>query len=105
LTLLHVLPVENTDNPNEILLAQPWRDQMRKSFSAHIDPHGPTSYEIDFGDSVERILFHAEGKNSDFIAFGVRGRSELAIHLRKTTTYRVILAVHCPVLMVCFAKS
>ena len=36
-------------------------------FSVNIDPHCPISYEIDFGDPAERILFHAEEKNADLI--------------------------------------
>ncbi|HWF90644.1 MAG TPA: universal stress protein [Terriglobales bacterium] len=105
LTLLHVLPIENADNPNAKLLAQPWRDQMRKTFSPCIDWHSAASYEIDFGDPAERILFYAKEKNAELIAFGVRRRSEVATHLRNTTTYRVILDAHCPVLTASFWKS
>lgn len=103
-TLLHVLPIENKDNPDAKLLAQPWRDQMRKTFSPYVDWNCAASYEIDFGDPAERILFHAGEMNADIIGFGVRRRSEVATHLRKTTTYRVILDAHCPVLTACFSK-
>ena len=98
LTLLHVLPVETAANPDAKSLAEPLRQEMQSIFSSHIDPRCPVEFVVDFGDSVERILAHAQTGNADLIGMGVRQAGELTTHFRNTVAYRVVLQAHCPVL-------
>lgn len=98
LTLLHVLPVETATNPDAKSLAEPLRQEMLSIFSSHIDPRCPAEFVIDFGDTVERILAHAQTGTADLIGLGVRQAGELITHFRKTVAYRVVLQAPCPVL-------
>jgi len=98
LTLLHVLPVETAMNPDARSLAEPLRKEMQNIFSPHIDPGCAAEFIIDFGDTVERILAHAESGRADLIGLGVRKAGEVTTHLRNTVAYRVVLQAHCPVL-------
>ena len=98
LTLLHVLPVETATNPDARSLAEPLRKEMQNIFSPHIDPRCSAEFIIDFGDTVERILAHAESGRADLIGLGVRKAGEVTTHLRNTVAYRVVLQAHCPVL-------
>lgn len=98
LTLLHVLPVETATNPDARSLAEPLRKEMQNIFSPHIDPGCSAEFIIDFGDTVERILAHAESGRADLIGLGVRKAGEVTTHLRNTVAYRVVLQAHCPVL-------
>ncbi len=98
LTLLHVLPIETASNPDAKSLAEPLRQEMQSIFSPHIDPRCPAEFVVDFGDTVERILAHAQTGNADMIGLGVRQAGELTTHFRSTVAYRVVLQAHCPVL-------
>jgi len=98
LTLLHVLPVETATNPDARSLAEPLRKEMQNIFSPHIDPGCSVEFIIDFGDTAERILAHAESGRADLIGLGVRMAGEVTTHLRNTVAYRVVLQAHCPVL-------
>ena len=98
LTLLHVLPVENATNPEAGSLAEPLRKEMQSIFSSQIDPRCPAEFIIDFGDTTERILAHAETGRADLIGLGVRKAAEITTHFRNTVPYRVVLQAHCPVL-------
>jgi len=98
LTLLHVLPVETAANPDAKALAEPLRQEMQSIFSSHIDPRCRAEFVVDFGDTVERILAHAQTGNADLIGLGVRQAGELTTHFRNTVAYRVVLQAHCPVL-------
>jgi len=98
LTLLHVLPVETATNPDARSLAEPLRKEMQNIFSPHIDPGCSAEFIIDFGDTAERILAHAESGRADLIGLGVRMAGEVTTHLRNTVAYRVVLQAHCPVL-------
>ena len=98
LTLLHVLPIETATNPDAKSLAEPLRKEMQNIFSSHIDPRCPAEFVIDFGDTVERILAHAETGRADLIGLGVRKAGEITTHFRNTVAYRVVLQAHCPVL-------
>ena len=98
LTLLHVLPVETATNPDARSLAEPLRKEMQNIFSPHIDPGCSVEFIIDFGDTAERILAHAESGRADLIGLGVRKAGEVTTHLRNTVAYRVVLQAHCPVL-------
>jgi nucleotide-binding universal stress UspA family protein len=98
LTVLHVLPVETATNPDARSLAGPLRKELQNIFSPHIDTRGPAEFIIDFGDTVERILAHAETGRADLIGLGVRKAGEITTHFRNTVAYRVVLQAHCPVL-------
>ena len=98
LTLLHVLPVETATNPDAKSLAEPLRQEMQDIFSPHIDPRCSAEFIIDFGDTAERILSHAETGRADLIGLGVRKAGEITTHFRNTVAYRVVLQAHCPVL-------
>jgi len=98
LTLLHVLPVETATNPDARSLAEPLRKEMQNIFSPHIDPGCSVEFIIDFGDTAERILAHAESGRADLIGLGVRMAGEVTTHLRNTVAYRVVLEARCPVL-------
>jgi nucleotide-binding universal stress UspA family protein len=98
LTLLHVLPVETAKNPDARSLAEPLRNEMQNIFASYMDPECPAEYIIDFGDTAERILAHAESGRADLIGLGVRKASEITTHFRNTVAYRVVLQAHCPVL-------
>ena len=98
LTLLHVLPIENATNPEAGSLAEPLRKEMQSLFSSQIDPRCPAEFIIDFGDTTERILAHAETGRADLIGLGVRRAAEITTHVRNTVAYRVVLQAHCPVL-------
>jgi nucleotide-binding universal stress UspA family protein len=98
LTLLHVLPAETATNPDARSLAEPLRKEMQNIFSPHIDPGCSVEFIIDFGDTAERILAHAESGRADLIGLGVRMAGEVTTHLRNTVAYRVVLQAHCPVL-------
>jgi nucleotide-binding universal stress UspA family protein len=97
-TLLHVLPVETAANPDAKSLAEPLRQEMKSIFSSHIDPRCPAEFVVDFGDTAERILAHAQHGNADLIGMGVRVAGEVTTHFRNTVAYRVVLEAHCPVL-------
>ena len=101
LTLLHVLPIETATNPDAMSLAEPLRKEMQSIFYSHIDPRCPAEFIIDFGDTAERILAHAESGRADLIGMGVRKAGELTTHFRNTVAYRVVLQAHCPVLTSC----
>jgi nucleotide-binding universal stress UspA family protein len=98
LTLLHILPIETATNPDAKSLAEPLRKEMQSIFSPHVDPHCPAEYIIDFGDTAERILAHAETGRADLIGLGVRKAGEITTHFRNTVAYRVVIQAHCPVL-------
>ena len=98
LTLLHVLPVETGANPDARSLAEPLRQEMKSIFSPHIDARCRAEFIVDFGDTVERILAHAQTGNADLIGMGVRHAAEITTHFRNTVAYRVVLQAHCPVL-------
>ena len=98
LTLLHVLPVETATNPDAKTLAEPLRQEMQSIFSSHIDPRCPAEFVVDFGDTVERTLAHAQTRNADLIGLGVLQAGELMTHFRNTVAYRIVLQAHCPVL-------
>lgn len=98
LTLLHVLPIETARNPDARSLAEPLRKEMQSIFSSSIDPRCPAEFIIDFGDTSERILAHAEAGRADLIGLGVRKAGEVTTHFRNTVAYRVVLQAHCPVL-------
>jgi nucleotide-binding universal stress UspA family protein len=98
LTLLHVLPVETATNPDARLLAEPLRKQMQNMFASSIDPRCKAKFQIDFGDTVERILDQAKNRNADLIGLGVRKMAEITTHFRNTVAYRIILQSNCPVL-------
>lgn len=98
LTLLHVLPIEAAANPDARSLAEPMRAEMQRIFCPHIDPRNPAEFVIDFGETAERILAHAETGNADLIGLGVRHAAEITTHFRNTVAYRVVLGAHCPVL-------
>ena len=98
LTLLHVLPIETATNPDAKSLAEPLREEMQSIFSSHFDPRFPVEFIIDFGDTTERILAHAETGRADLIGLGVRQAGEITTHFRNTVAYRVVLQAHCPVL-------
>jgi nucleotide-binding universal stress UspA family protein len=98
LTLLHVLPIETATNPDARSLAEPLRQEMQKIFYPHIDPRSPAEFVIDFGDTGERILAHAESGKANLIGLGVRRAAEITPHFRNTVAYRVLLGAHCPVL-------
>ena len=98
LTLLHVLPIETATNPDARSLAEPLRQQMQSIFSSHIDPRCPAEFIVDFGDTAERILAHAETRRADLIGLGVRRAGEITTHFRNTVAYRVVLQARCPVL-------
>ena len=98
LTLLHVLPIETATNPDARALAEPLREEMQKIFYPHIDPRSPAEFVIDFGDTAERILAHAESGKANLIGLGVRRAAEITTHFRNTVAYRVLLGAHCPVL-------
>jgi nucleotide-binding universal stress UspA family protein len=98
LTLLHVLPIETATNPDARSLTEPLRQEMQNIFSSHIDPRCPAEFVVDFGDTVERILAHAETGRADLIGLGVRKAGELTTHFRNTVAYQVVLQAHCPVL-------
>jgi nucleotide-binding universal stress UspA family protein len=96
-TLLHVLPVEAAIYPGAKSLTASPRKKMEYIASA-MNPRGPVENIIDFGDTAERILAHAETKNVDLIGMGVRQASGIVTHLRNTVAYKVVLGAHCPVL-------
>lgn len=98
LTLLHVLPVETATNPDAMSLAEPLRKEMQNIFASHMDPDCPAEFMIDFGETAERILAHAESGRADLIGLGVRKAGEITTHFRNTVAYRVVLQAHCPVL-------
>ena len=98
LTLLHVLPSETATNPDSGSLADPLRREMQSMFSSQIDPRCPAEFVIDFGDTAERILAHAETGRADLIGLGVRKAAEITTHFRNTVSYRVVLQARCPVL-------
>jgi nucleotide-binding universal stress UspA family protein len=98
LTLLHVLPIETATNPDAKSMAEPLRHEMQNTFSPHIDPRFPAEFIIDFGDTAERILAHAETGRADLIGLGVRKVGEITTHFRNTVAYRVVLQAQCPVL-------
>ena len=98
LTLLHILPVETATNPDARSLAEPLRQEMKSIFSSHIDARCPAEFIVDFGDTAERILAHAQTGNADLIGMGVRQAGEITTHFRNTVAYRVVLQAHCPVL-------
>jgi nucleotide-binding universal stress UspA family protein len=98
LTLLHVLPMEIATNPDAKTLAEPLRKEMERIFSPQIDPRSPAEFLIDFGDTAERILAHAETACADLIGLGVRKAAEITTHFRNTVAYRVLLGARCPVL-------
>ena len=98
LTLLHILPVETSTNPDAKSLAEPLRKEMQSLFSPHIYPQCRAEYVIDFGDTAERILAHAQTGRSDLIGLGVRKAAEITTHFRNTVAYQVVLQAHCPVL-------
>ena len=98
LTLLHVLPVETATNPDARSLAEPLRQEMKDIFSIHVDGRCPAEFIVDFGDTVERILAHAQTGNADLIGMGVRHAGEITTHFRNTVAYRVVLQAACPVL-------
>jgi nucleotide-binding universal stress UspA family protein len=98
LTLLHVLPTETATNPDAKSMAEPLRNEMQNTFSPHIDPRFPAEFIIDFGDTAERILAHAETGRADLIGLGVRKVGEITTHFRNTVAYRVVLQAQCPVL-------
>ena len=97
LTLLHVLPIETATNPDAISLAEPLRKEMQNIFSPQIDPRCQAEFIVDFGDTTERILAHAEAGRADFIGLGVRKAGEITTHFRNTVAYRVVLQAQCPV--------
>ena len=101
LTLLHVLPIETATNPDAISLAEPLRKEMQNIFSPQIDPRCQAEFIVDFGDTTERILAHAEAGRADFIGLGVRKAGEITTHFRNTVAYRVVLQAQCPVLTSC----
>ena len=98
LTLLHILPAETATNPDARALAEPLRQEMKSIFASHIDARCPAEFIVDFGDTAERILAHAQTGNVDLIGMGVRQAGEVTTHFRNTVTYRVVLQAHCPVL-------
>jgi nucleotide-binding universal stress UspA family protein len=98
LTLLHVLPIETATNPDAKSMAEPLRNEMQDTFSPHIDPRFPAEFIIDFGETAERILAHAETGRADLIGLGVRKVGEITTHFRNTVAYRVVLQAQCPVL-------
>jgi nucleotide-binding universal stress UspA family protein len=98
LTLLHILPVETATNPDARSLAEPLRQEMKSIFSSHIDARCPAEFTVDFGDTAERILAHAQTGNADLIGMGVRRAGEMTTHFRNTVAYRVVLQARCPVL-------
>ena len=98
LTLLHVLPSETATNPDSGSLADPLRREMQSIFSSQIDPRCRAEFIIDFGDTTERILAHAETGRADLIGLGVRKAAEITTHFRNTVSYQVVLQAHCPVL-------
>jgi nucleotide-binding universal stress UspA family protein len=98
ITLLHVFPVETATNPDAKSLAEPLRKEMQDVFASHMDPHCLAEFIIDFGDTAERILAHAESGRADLIGLGVRKAGEITTHFRNTVAYRVVLQAHCPVL-------
>jgi nucleotide-binding universal stress UspA family protein len=99
LTLLSVLPIETAMNADAKNLPEPLQKEMQKIFSPHIDPRSPAEFLVDFGDTAERILAHAEAANADLIGLGVRRAPEITTHFRNTVAYRVLLGAHCPVLI------
>ena len=98
LALLHVLPTETATNPDAKSLAEPLRKEMQTIFSPYIDSRVPAEFTIDFGDTTERILAHAETGRADLIGLGARKVGEITTHFRNTVAYRVVLRAHCPVL-------
>ena len=98
ITLVHVLPVETATNP----MPSPWRSRCarrcRTSFLPIWIRDCPAEFIIDFGDTAERILAHAESGRADLIGLGVRKAGQITTHFRNTVAYRVVLQAHCPVL-------
>ena len=62
-----------------------------------IDPRSPAEFVMDFGDTAERILAHAESARAELVGLGVRRAAEITTHFRNTVAYRVLLGAHCPV--------
>jgi nucleotide-binding universal stress UspA family protein len=72
LTLLHVLPIETETNPDARTLAEPLRQEMASIFASQISPQCRAEFVIDFGDTAERILAHAQRRSVDLIGMEVR---------------------------------
>ncbi len=58
---------------------------------------------VQYGESAERILVEAKGRNADLIVLGVRsaaGRLRVATRLSRSVAYQVVANAPCPVLTV-----
>ena len=98
LTLLHVLPIETSTNPDARTLAEPLRQEMESIFAPQISSHCRAEFVVDFGEAAERILAHAQRRNVELIGMEVRKAAEITTHFRNTVAYRVVLGADCPVL-------
>jgi nucleotide-binding universal stress UspA family protein len=96
--LLHVLPIETETKPDARTLAEPLRQEMASFGGSQISPQCRAEFVIDFGDTAERILAHAQRRSVDLIGMEVRKAADITTHFRNTVAYRVVLGADCAVL-------
>jgi nucleotide-binding universal stress UspA family protein len=98
LTVLHVISPENTKHPGALDQVEALRERMERALGNEISPRCTAEFVVEEGKPVDQILAYARRINADLIGMGVRGATDIAMHFRETTGYRILCDAKCPVL-------